>query len=611
LRLLRWLLATLVCLGLPAGPAAAQRGQAYCTVKDIRAEQLSNGVRVTIEADGELQWSLDIEELFRSEALKIQTGPWGEWDYFTEKFTTLPIILRNAKSGLGSAFIPIGKYPVSHAVISIPAFAAQNDGIGLHVDIVNYLGAATGERSLFIDPTEPPWEFTSEETGERYSLMIRRPDDRQGLIISWTSDRFPPPPPPKTPEDLPTELSVTGGADGITVKAVNARLQEVASAIAACTGLKIDSPPDTDLRVTCDLWNLAPDRVIDGIAAGLGLCGARLADGSWLVAADVTAPGGYAAAASRRIPLLHLRARDVLFLLPNFLVKYVQVDEAGNALTVVGPDWMVQRVAEDVAKLDAPPREVALEVAMVEYTSAAALARALHAERLIGSTAFAFDSLLGDVSFLWLPELEQGWSAVLDNLKVESAGKLRSTASLRVVNGRQGKLFAGQQRTLVFQQSDPNSGLQVSNLETVDIGTTLIVQPQLGEGDEVMLRVRMQVNSLRATDPTSGLPEIGQRSAECSIRVRDNDTIAIAGLELNDETREERKIPILGDLPLLGSLFRAPAKSRSATHLAIFVTPHIVGSGEQAAGRIVGQQFIPQRRVAAPRLSCQGDDRSG
>jgi hypothetical protein len=592
---LRWLLATLVCLGLAAGPAAAQRGQAYCTVKDIKAEQLSNGVRITIEADGQLQWGWDIAELFRSEGLKIQIGPWGEWDYFTEKFTTLPLVLRNAKSGLGSAFIPIGKYPVSHAAISIPAWASQNDGIGLRVDIVNYLGAAVGERSLFIDPTKPPWEFTSEETGERYSLMIRRPDDRQGLIISWTSDRFPPPPPPKTPEDLPTELSVTGGADRITVKALNARFQEVASAISACTGLKIDSPPDTDLRVTCDLWNLPPDRAIDGIAAGLGLCGARLSDGSWLVAADVTASGGYAAAASRRIPVQHLRARDVLFLLPNFLVKYVQVDEAGNALTAVGPDWMVQRVADDVAKLDAPPREVTLDVALVEYTSATALARALHGEHLIGDTAFAFDSLLGDISFLWLPGLEQGWSAVLDNLKAESAGKLRSTASLRVMSSRQGKLFAGQQRTLVVQQFDPNLGQQVANLETVDVGTTLIVQPQLGAGDEVMLRVRVQVNSLRETDPATGLPEIGQRSAECSIRVRDSDTIAIAGLELNDETREGRKIPILGDVPLVGSLFRAPAKSRSATHLAIFVTPHIVGSGEQAAGRIVGQEFISCR----------------
>lgn len=582
MRRLLLILGAVVCLGLAVGPAAAQRGGAYCTLKEIKAEQLSNGVRITIQADGQLEWNWDYQLLIDSGALTVhQEGPNNWWIMPTEKFTHVPIILRNARSGLGSAFIPIGKYPVSHAIISIPDFAAQNDGIGLRVDIVNYLGWMRGEQSVM-----PEGIYYQES---RYGLSMRNSEDSQGMLLIWTSDRFAPPPPPKTPEDLPTELSVTGGPGGVTVKAINARFQDVTNLISARTGMRIDTPPDADLRVTCDLWNLPPDKAVDAIAAGLGLCDLRSPDGSWLISSDVSTSGGYAAAESRRVPLRYLRARETLDLIPNYLLKYVQADEEGNALTVTGPDWMVQRVAEDLAKLDAAPREVTFDVTLVEYTSATALARALHLERLTGNRLFASDSLLGDVSFLWFPGVGRGWSAVLNNLEVESAGKLRSTASLRVLNGRQGRIFAGEQRTLVLQQiQDIGNGPQVvSNLETVSIGTTLIVQPRLGDGDEVMLALYLEANSLRATDPQTGLPEIGQRSARCSLRVRDNETVAIAGLQLADDTKEWRKIPLLGNLPLVGALFRTPVRSRSETQLAVFLTTHIVKpqTAEQGANR--------------------------
>jgi type II secretory pathway component GspD/PulD (secretin) len=121
----------------------------------------------------------------------------------------------------------------------------------------------------------------------------------------------------------------------------------------------------------------------------------------------------------------------------------------------------------------------------------------------------------------------------------------------------------------------------------VSIGTTVIVQPRLGDGDEVMLALYLEANSLRATDPQTGLPEIGQRSARCSLRVRDNETVAIAGLQLADDTKEWRKIPFLGNLPLVGALFRTPVRSRSETQLAVFLTTHIVKpqTAEQGANR--------------------------
>jgi hypothetical protein len=85
-----------------------------------------------------------------------------------------------------------------------------------------------------------------------------------------------------------------------------------------------------------------------------------------------------------------LRATDVLDLLPNFLLRYLQADPDGNAVVVTGPRWMAERVAADIAKLDVPLRQVDFEVALVEYTSGNA-GRALRST-VLGNCAFRFDS---------------------------------------------------------------------------------------------------------------------------------------------------------------------------------------------------------------------------
>jgi type II secretory pathway component GspD/PulD (secretin) len=256
--------------------------------------------------------------------------------------------------------VAVGKYPVSHVEISIPEWAVE--GVGLEVDVVNYLAWFTGEGELFRG---------------RYDLYFYHSDDRRQIIVAWVSDRFPPPPPPTTPAGLPAELEVTSGPEGLSVRAVNAKLAEVANAIAAQTGFAVSTPADSELRVSLRLRDLPAAEVIGAIARGCGLSAGQRPDGSWTVAAGVGASGGYEVATTRRVELHYLRAVEALDLLPNFLLQYLHVDGEGNAIIVTGPPWMCERVAADLAKLDAAPAQVALEVTAVEYSSEAALARSL------------------------------------------------------------------------------------------------------------------------------------------------------------------------------------------------------------------------------------------
>jgi len=226
-------------------------------------------------------------------------------------------------------------------------------------------------------------------------------------------------------------------------------------------------------------------------------------------------------------------------------------------------------------------------VVAVEYTSAETLSRALRLERLPGQGyaadfAAGLDSLIGGLQFLWLESLPQGWDLLLDNLEVQASTQLRSRATVRVLNGHQAYISAGQERYVILERLDARSRAQ---LEATGTGTMLSVQPTFGDGDEVVLSFGLVVRSLRGADPKTGLPILALRQANGVTRVRDGETIVLAGLSTAQEARQDRTIPLLGRLPLIGQLFRAADRSRSETHLAFFITPHIMrpslpGKGE-------------------------------
>ncbi len=550
--------AILLLVVLGASPAAAQRGEVYCNITEITSEQLSNGVRITIQADGELHWYLDMARLIEEGAAKGTvteqgTHIWG----LTEKFRRLPFRIVNARSKLGSGFVAIDKYPVSHAEIYIPEWARE--GVGLDIDVVNYLGWVAGEGRF--------WRM-------RGDWYIQSSEASDAIILLWESDRFPAPEPPKTPEDLPEELDVTAQDGLLTLRAVNAKVQDVTNAIAREAGFPVMAPADSDLRVSLCLRDVTPKKALGAIAMGCGLCAQAGPDGGWIVASPTGTAGGYVASGSRRVPLRYLRALDAVDLLPNFLLEYLHPDEESNAVVVTGPEFLLDRVEEDLAKLDIPTPEISVEVVAVEYSSGEDISRALKLERFVDDFAAGLDSLTGGLGFLWLESLPDGWDLLLDSLEVQTSTRLRSRFRARVLNSHQAVIGAGQKRFVILERA--SGEIFEANLEPIWTDSFISVQPLVGDGDDVVLSLAVVLRSLRGTDPKTGLPIVSLRRANGTIRVRDGETLVLAGLRVEEEDRRDRALPGLGALPIVGGLFRAPERSRTETRLAFFLTPHII-----------------------------------
>jgi general secretion pathway protein D len=114
-------------------------------------------------------------------------------------------------------------------------------------------------------------------------------------------------------------------------------------------------------------------------------------------------------------------------------------------------------------------------------------------------------------------------------------------------------------------------------IDRKEVGVKLLVKPQINEGDSIRLNIEQEVSSVFGP-LLVGASEIAtnKREIKTVVMVEDNQTIVLGGLIDDDVQESERKVPILGDIPLLGRLFKSTSTSRSKKNLVIFLKPTIV-----------------------------------
>jgi len=129
-----------------------------------------------------------------------------------------------------------------------------------------------------------------------------------------------------------------------------------------------------------------------------------------------------------------------------------------------------------------------------------------------------------------------------------------------------------------------SGGLPSISFTREDVGIILRITPQVNESDWVTLDIYQEISEVKegsATDTlSSGGPTTTKRSADTHVSVQSNQTIVIGGLMQEVETESEGKVPILGDIPLIGALFRNKKKTKRKTNLLIFLTPHVIDGPE-------------------------------
>lgn len=169
--------------------------------------------------------------------------------------------------------------------------------------------------------------------------------------------------------------------------------------------------------------------------------------------------------------------------------------------------------------------------------------------------------------------------AVINYFREDKETSIISTPQLLTTDNEEAKIIVG--KNVPYQTTTSTSDNDTYNsFEYRDVGTTLTITPQISHGDMIRLNIMHELSVLESN--VDSRPTTLKRSIDTTVLVQNSSTIVIGGLIDNQVSVSEWKIPFLGDIPLLGYLFKSEGKSTEKTNLYIFMTPTVVKSTEEA-----------------------------
>jgi general secretion pathway protein D len=173
--------------------------------------------------------------------------------------------------------------------------------------------------------------------------------------------------------------------------------------------------------------------------------------------------------------------------------------------------------------------------------------------------------------------------AVIQAYKTDQDVSILSTPQIMTLDNEDAEINVGENVPYITQQqqSATNTLVNYNSYEYKDVGVILDITPHINQGNFIRLKISLQSTKLTSA-ATSTTPTTLKRTAKTTTVVKDNETIVIGGL-VGDSTEDDTyRIPLLGDIPFLGWLFKTHSTTREKTNMYVFLTPHIVRTKQDA-----------------------------
>jgi general secretion pathway protein D len=182
-----------------------------------------------------------------------------------------------------------------------------------------------------------------------------------------------------------------------------------------------------------------------------------------------------------------------------------------------------------------------------------------------------------------------GFAALFNLNEFRDVVNVLSTPQILTSDNKEAEIVVGENVPFVSKRERDitTTNTVLSSIDRKDVGITLRLTPQITEGDYVKLDLYQEISALQQGESENIIinvgPTITKRSTKTSVVVKDNQTVVIGGLMQEREEQSVTKFPLLGDIPVLGLLFRQKSVSKQKTNLLVFLTPHIVKESERLA----------------------------
>jgi type II secretory pathway component GspD/PulD (secretin) len=255
--------------------------------------------------------------------------------------------------------------------------------------------------------------------------------------------------------------------------------------------------------------------------------------------------------------------------LPDTVTKGTKVDKVSNSIVLTASAGQMQIIDALLQQLDSALPQIMIEAMVVEVpnqvTKNLGVAWQTSTPFTINFTGGAYPCC--PVVSIFSPAI----LATLNTLIQESKSKLLANPRLAVRDGETAKMNIGDK--IPFQVINAQG---VPSVVIIEAGVKLEITPRINADGFVTVKMHPEVSSIR-TAPAPGVPPtISTREADTALTVKDGTPIVLAGLIRKDETRTTVKVPLLGDIPILGWLFKSESTDKTDSEVIFVITPHIL-----------------------------------
>lgn len=264
-------------------------------------------------------------------------------------------------------------------------------------------------------------------------------------------------------------------------------------------------------------------------------------------------------------------------------------------LILTGSPYSIKLARELLNQLDVPQRLVVLDTEILEVDENTAKHLGLQMSNIVGG-AFSFGTVFSEVqptpdpttgvappltTLRPLTRTAFGFAAALNLAIQHGAARVLADPRITTLSGHTATIRAGDNIAIQLQAGGGPGTIATTQIQTFQTGVSLDITPIVNDEGLITVSLHPVVNSL--TGILNNIPQISTRDTQTTVALRENETLVIGGLIQDNTQRTESRIPILGDLPLVGRAFRDQTLNGNRNELIISVTPHILTPGQPFA----------------------------
>ncbi|AQP99899.1 type II secretion system protein GspD [Pseudoalteromonas aliena] len=187
-------------------------------------------------------------------------------------------------------------------------------------------------------------------------------------------------------------------------------------------------------------------------------------------------------------------------------------------------------------------------------------------------------SILGGINGLALGVIKNDWGAIIQAVSTNTNSNILATPSITTMDNQEASILVGQEVPIITgSQTGSNNANPFQTVERQEVGIKLKVTPQINDGSAVQLTIEQEVSSVSGA--TAVDISVNKRSIKTTVMADDGGMVVLGGLIDEDVQESVSKVPLLGDIPILGHLFRSTNTTRKKRNLIVFIRPTIIRDG--------------------------------